>query len=741
MNAPPTKSKNTLKAGLFFISVIIAGLLLAFGVNHTLQQAKSDTFTLVDQKLPALAHIKAASALLIEQERLLYEYYAKDENPLYQRLHSASMTQLQLEFAMLPPHPNFAHSNALENALTHIDSLAKALKKNLAANPTDWDTARTQLATLTETRESMAILLNQLANLVSQDVNAGYRQARQALNQTVAIVAGFSLVLILVCVVMGRYVIKYLAKAQETERLALFPIRNPHPIISLDHTLKPLFINPAAERLLTQQQANISDLLPDALITQLASHTDTHIALAFQCYETSLKANAFWLEDVAQWDVHYRDVSKEEAAKRAVTYQAEHNAITSCPNLHVLMRTLNTPQAGPLTLILCELTQHSHVLSRHGINASHALQKAAFDTLTQALKTNASQAALSQMSDSTFAITLSSDAHIESLIAKLAKALVAQSPYSQGEALSTCCFGVARYPADTQTTEDLLRFARIALDANLAKRDALFTAFQPELAAALEYKATLTEQLAHAIKHELLTLHWQPQKDIQSGTIVGAETLCRWQHQGKMISPAEFIPLAEETGLIIPLGKWILAQSCNLLAALSSSHPELVIAVNISPQQFNHPDFYHWVEEALNARYLNPARLELEITEGVLMQEGTEPVALLNKLKSLGVQLSIDDFGTGYSSLAYLSRFAIDKLKIDQSFVRKLFDSEKDLAIVNSTIALGKALSLTIIAEGVEDNATEAALAHAGCDEIQGFGFAKPMPYDAFMRFINTQNA
>ncbi|MDC2887735.1 EAL domain-containing protein [Psychrosphaera algicola] len=194
------------------------------------------------------------------------------------------------------------------------------------------------------------------------------------------------------------------------------------------------------------------------------------------------------------------------------------------------------------------------------------------------------------------------------------------------------------------------------------------------------------------------------------------ETLIRWQLRDKFIPPIDFIPLAEKTGLIVPLGDWILLNACNKAAALiEQGYKDIVVAINISPQQFNHPSFYDTVVGVLEKTQVPAENIELEITEGVIMYNETDTIAMLQKLKDSGVKLSIDDFGTGYSSLSYLKQFPIDKLKIDQSFIRQIELNKDDKAIVSTVIELGNNLGLTLIAEGVEELSHMEILSDLGC--------------------------
>ena len=255
--------------------------------------------------------------------------------------------------------------------------------------------------------------------------------------------------------------------------------------------------------------------------------------------------------------------------------------------------------------------------------------------------------------------------------------------------------------------------------------------FDDRLQEGLIAQTRFERALRAAIPSQLLVLY-QPQVD-RDGRTVGAELLVRWKHteQG-LVSPAMFIPVAEQTGLIVDIGRWVLEQACRQLRAWSDDplRRHLVLAVNVSSREFGHPGFVDGVREVLAATGADPARLKIELTESALAADVGEVVARMAALKSLGVRFSLDDFGTGFSSLGYLQRMPIDQLKIDQSFVRGMLTENSSASIVHTVIALGESLGVEVIAEGVETEAQRQALAELGCHHYQGYLFARPVPVE-----------
>ena len=245
----------------------------------------------------------------------------------------------------------------------------------------------------------------------------------------------------------------------------------------------------------------------------------------------------------------------------------------------------------------------------------------------------------------------------------------------------------------------------------------------------LRDRRALQQELRSAIERGELTMHYQPQARI-SGEIIGFEALVRWQHpQRGMIQPGTFIPLAEESGLIISMGEWIMREACRQAASWPN---RLQIAINLSPVQFLHGDLPGLVHTVLLETGLAPSRLELEITEGVLIGDFSRAVSILRRLKALGVRIAMDDFGTGYSSLSYLQAFPFDKIKIDQAFISNLERNPQSATIIRAVIGLARGLELPVVAEGVETNDQLAFLTKESCDEIQGFLIGRPLPIEDY---------
>lgn len=300
--------------------------------------------------------------------------------------------------------------------------------------------------------------------------------------------------------------------------------------------------------------------------------------------------------------------------------------------------------------------------------------------------------------------------------------------------------GVSTFPDDSQEPSQVLKNADVAL--NRAKeegRDNL-QEYSKDYERVVQARFQMLRDLRNALDNEELLLHFQPQFDLKTGRIIGAEALLRWfTDDGQFISPAEFIPVAEQSGLIVPIGDWVMRESFRLAKqCLDMGHENIRIAINVSGAQFHQSDIVSYTSKLLTETQLPPHHIELEVTESVFMDDLNHAVDVLKRLHELGVELAIDDFGTGYSSLSYLRQFPIDRLKIDQSFIRDALNDPNDASITKTIIALGRSLNLKVIAEGVETKDHETFLIEQDCDEVQGFRYSRPVPEEEFLKFLNN---
>lgn len=308
------------------------------------------------------------------------------------------------------------------------------------------------------------------------------------------------------------------------------------------------------------------------------------------------------------------------------------------------------------------------------------------------------------------------------------------------ELLLTTSIGISLFPSDGEDSVSLVKNANAAL--YRAKENGnTYQHYAPAMNATSAERLALDNSLRRALERNELMLYYQPQLDLRTGEVVGAEALIRWRHPDLgLVSPAKFIPLAEDTGLIIPITEWVLKTACEQTMAWHEEGAEdLRISVNLSGKHFRHRNLAQTITKALDDSGLPPSCLELELTETILMENQDSTIEILRLLNYLGIQFSIDDFGTGYSSFSYLRRFPISTVKIDQSFVRDLTNCVDDAAIVTAIIAMAHRMRLKVLAEGVETAEQLAFLVEHGCDEMQGYYFSRPIPPEEFRELLRSK--
>jgi diguanylate cyclase (GGDEF)-like protein len=423
-------------------------------------------------------------------------------------------------------------------------------------------------------------------------------------------------------------------------------------------------------------------------------------------------------------------------ADERIEYLASHDSLTHLPNRETFNQLLHfTIEAARryqrrFAVLFIDLDRFKNINDSLGHEAGDILLVETARRLRQNLR---SSDVVARLGGDEFVVILESTADsqdIEVIAQTLLSGLSQPLQLCGHECHTTASIGIAMFPADGTDVQTLTKNADMAM--YRAKEDGKngFRFFTEAAKTQSIERLTLETSLRRALDREEFSLHYQPKVDLASGQITGVEALLRWTHpELGLLSPVQFIPLAEETGLIVPIGRWVLKQACaQNMAWLRQGLRPVSMAVNLSPRQFADEGLLHHIDDALNSCGMSATLLQLEITESMVMQNVSRAVRILDAIQARGIRLAIDDFGTGYSSMSLMKQFPIDTIKIDRSFVRNLANDREDQAIAQAIISMGKALGLTIVAEGVETAEQESFLRDHACDETQGFLFSKPVP-------------
>ncbi|MER9356525.1 EAL domain-containing protein [Mesorhizobium sp. M0514] len=441
------------------------------------------------------------------------------------------------------------------------------------------------------------------------------------------------------------------------------------------------------------------------------------------------------------WVATFEDITERRRAEERMSHLAHYDTLTDLPNRSMFRERLDQAMAGdtPLAIFSLDLDRFKAVNDTWGHPAGDWLLKCVAERLRHSLRSDTDVVA--RLGGDEFAILQfnpkgATDAE---QLAKRIVAVVSQPFRDKGRDMHVgISLGIALYPGDGKDADTLLKNADMALYSGKSEGRNVYRFFEPGMDALVRARLALETDLETALKRREFVLEFQPITNIASGKIVGAEALMRWKSPTRgLVAPDDFIAAAEDSGLIVPLGEWALKQACSVAAGWP---PGMRIAVNVSAVQIRSADFARSVISALAVSGVPASRLELEITETVLMDESETVLKTLRQLRELGIRIALDDFGTGYSSLGYLRRFPVDKIKIDRSFIHDI-DNKDTAAIVRTIIGLGAELGITVTAEGVETEAQLDILRKAGCVEAQGFLIGMPSKAADMARLLMTRAA
>jgi diguanylate cyclase (GGDEF)-like protein/PAS domain S-box-containing protein len=490
---------------------------------------------------------------------------------------------------------------------------------------------------------------------------------------------------------------------------------------------------------------------------ELAVQQDRTVGLTTNCilirrdgFESAIEDSAAPIHDrdgkVTGAVMVFHDVSVAREMAIQMSHLAQHDCLTDLPNRILLMDRLTQAislarrNSNRLAVLFLDLDGFKHINDSLGHTVGDKVLQSIAARLMGAVRHSDT---VSRQGGDEFVVLLSEvknagDAAISAR--KMLASLTVPHSVAQHHLHVTASIGVTTYPEDGEDAETLIKNADTAMYHAKGSGRNNYKFFKKDMNVRAVERQAVEEGLRYALEHEEFVLHYQPKVNLRTGKITGAEALIRWLHPDLgMLPPVQFVPIAEDSGLILPIGRWVLREACRQARAwLNDGLRAIPVGINISSLEFRSNGFLEGVRAILKDTRLEPCYLELEMTEGVLMQHADSTAAMLKELKVMGVHLTVDDFGTGYSSLSYLTRFPIDALKLDQSFVHKIAADTEHAAIINAVISMAKSLKQRVIAEGVETAEQLAFLRAQSCDEAQGYYFSKPVVAHQFAKLLET---
>ena len=734
---------------LAFVAVLLLGAALSAFVYSNGRAVLEVSQPLVRQQLPLLETISRLQLAVAEQEPILYEYYAATERTVFQQRFGGNDGAIERDLDSLARVLGETGSVAgVRTRYARLREVAGALDQTLRVYGTeavDWDRAREVLVEVSAAGRDVNGELSVMAAAVRDAVREGGAQTGARVDSVITAVVGFSILIGTVAAFVGYFVTAYLRETDERHKLAMFVEKNPNPVFRLTADAQVLYANPGVAEMLravARPDSEPGSLLPSDIAQR--AHALAHAGreadhFEYEIFDRTLQCVLRHLPAHGVFHCYLADITERKKAEARLRHQAFHDALTGLPNRRLLQESITgLIPAQRAAVMQVNFDRFRQLLTDVGPEVGDELLQNVAARLANFFPAGASPPNLYRLEGDTFALLVCGP-NAGRAAANVAREILdaLQTPFyiERRELFLSASAGISLFPTHGSAAAELVRNAGAALHAVKQAGGGSFLVYDQEMTARASERLALERDLRRALEREELFLNYQPQVELMGGRIIGGEVLLRWtRRELGGVSPARFIPVAEETGLIMPIGEWVLRHACRRAVEWRRlGFANAGVAVNISARQFQRPGLVELVCDVLAETGLEPRALELEITEGSAMHEVERTVRILQQLKGLGVTLAIDDFGTGFSSLSHLSRFPIDRLKIDQSFVRGLGQDASSTAIVSAVVTLGHTMGLRVIAEGVETPEQLSALRTMGCDEIQGYLFSKPLPHDEFV--------
>lgn len=740
-------------AYLFVLAVGVAVSVRIVSLGDSVQAVNR---MFIAEKLPLSQRIGELRGVIADEERLLYEYYS------YTATRDAFKAQRTLNNARLDNIVGHLEKDVgsreqvaeLRTRLTELDGLSDELSATLASKVVNWDLARAILAQVKPRVRQIEKTLTAMTSANQKAVDNLGMDSQDSVSTMVRWVIGFSVLIFGVAFFVGYYVVAIIREGLERRRLAMFAERDSNPVLSLGASGEVLYANPATAELLSRlnlpsnQPAQLlpADLQRHLDETRSAPTSNTQFEYGHGKY--TLDCTVAYLADFSEFHVYVKDVTARKQAEEKLAYQAFFDPATGLPNQYRLREELSAAfsqqRAGTVMMIVADREQEIF----EGLGAVETERWLVKVALRLRDGINANEESLYRFGENAFVLVCWPGDLAGAQRRALQLLGTARQPLhiERRELLSTLSIGAALMECGNGGDAARMAETQVQQAASACNRVRRaggndFAIYDEAMGQAAANTLRMITDLQHAVENGELRLHYQPKVDTASGRLLGMEALVRWMHPERgMISPAEFIPVAEDTGMIVAIGRWVLREACRQNAAWQQAGLRpLRVAVNLSARQFRSDNLLDEIDAALSETALPASLLELEITESMVMEDPERVINLLDKIRSRGIHLSLDDFGTGHSSLAYLKRFPINCVKIDRAFIKDMPENTDDVAIARTIVAMAKSLGLTTVAEGVETVEQLELLKTMGCDQIQGYFFSRPLPADDFMAFYSAR--
>ena len=730
---------------------MVVAIGLCWNIYHTTSEIDAAFSAFTDKELRTLEHILKFRASLGEHERLLYEYYATvDREPAITRLAVLRNTLEQELVYLQNTFDNNEQCQILAKTYEGFSYEYKQLDNILTAEKIDWNAARESLAQLTRHGQAAIPALDELFQAVGKNSEFVRKQVEVKLMEMVIIVTGFVILVLAIILMAGYFIREMLIADNKRKRLAYFPERSPIAVFRLSSDGTVEYQNPASHRIAAQLDVQLETVLPPEISTWTSELRDSgkqSHSYEYTLCDHILSANLQYLPDLRSYHLYISDVTEQRKAEKELHYLAYYDPISDLPSRRSFLKECeNWINKGDFAFSVVMIGFHRFEIAARdlGMDVVDELIKQIgqrlLSVLMEVTDSRIKTAQLYRFSGASFIILLQvhDDSNLYNITEHIADSLLqhASNPIrvQRREVCLRPEIGASFYPGDAVAPAQLLGNASAAIAHLMKESRHGYQPVTPEIMRAEHAWHETETAMRQGLERGEFCLYYQPKINLINRQISGMEALVRWNRRDRgFISPMDFIPVAEESGLIVPLGTWVLDEACHQMFSWQKlDKSKFSVAVNISRLQFQQDNFITLVESMLHKHELNPEDLELEITESMLMQDLTRNLETLNGLRQLGIGLSLDDFGTGYSSLGYLRQFPVTQLKIDKSFIDNIASESRERAIVRTIIQLAHQLDMTVVAEGVETEQQAEILSGLGCDELQGYYFSKPLAAQDF---------